>query len=68
MSELTSGGEGVGEDDGEDVWAGIDTGVAGGGVDAGYCRLERRGLDLGWGRGLAFSARCGVSMTTSGSS
>lgn len=32
VSELTSGGKGVGEDDGEDVWAGIDAGVAGGGL------------------------------------
>ena len=54
VSELTSGGEGVGEDDGEDVWAGIDAGVEAGGFDAGCCRLERRGLDLG--RGWAWPA------------
>ena len=39
VSELTSGGEGGGDDDddGEDVWMDMDAGMAGGGVDAGWC-------------------------------
>ena len=68
MSELTSGGGGGGEDDGEDVWTGNNAGMTGGGVNADCCSLERRGLYLGWGWGLAFGARCGVSTTTSDSS
>ena len=68
VSELTSVREGGGEDDGEDVWTDNDAGIAGSGVDAGRCQLERRVSDLGWGWGLAFGARCGVSTTTSGSS
>ena len=49
-SELTSGEEGGGEDAGEDV------DIAGGGVDAGYCWLERRYLCLAC-LGLGFGLR-----------
>ena len=56
VTELTSGGEGGGEDDGEDVWMEMDAGMVGSGVDADCCWLERRGSDLGWGWGLAFDA------------
>ena len=37
VSELTSGGEVGGDDDGQDVWMDMDAGMAGGGVDAGWC-------------------------------
>ena len=53
-SELTSGEEGGGEDACNDVWKEMDAHMAGGGVIAGRCWLERRYLDLGWG--LAFVA------------
>ena len=67
-SELASVREGGGEDDGEDVWTDNDAGMAGSGVGAGWCWLERRVSDLGWGWGLAFGVRYGVSTKTSGSS
>ena len=38
-----SGGEGASEDDGEDIWTDMVAGIAGSGVDAGYCWLEWRG-------------------------
>ena len=45
----------------------MDADMAGGGVDAGCCWLERQHLDLGWGF-LSFGARCGISTTISTSS
>jgi hypothetical protein len=48
-SELTSGEDGGGEGDGEEVCTEIDADMAGGGVDAGCCWLERRDLYLDWG-------------------
>jgi hypothetical protein len=67
-SELTSGEDGGGEGDGEEVWTEIDADMAGGGVDAGCCWLERRDLYLDWGWGLAFDTRRGASTTISTSS
>ena len=58
VSELTSVREGGGEDDGEDVWTDNDTGMTGSVVDAGWCWLERRVSDLGWGWG--FGLRCAL--------
>ena len=43
------GEERGGEDAGGDVWKEMDADMAGGGVNAGRCWLERRYLDLGWG-------------------
>ena len=44
-SELTSEEEGGGEDAGDVVWTEMDADMAGGGVDAGCCWLERRYMD-----------------------
>ena len=61
-----SGEEGGSEDAGDEIWTEIDADMPGGGVNAGYCWLERWYLYLAWG--LAFGGRCGISTTISTSS
>ena len=53
---LTSGEEGGGEDAGDEIWTEMDADMAGGGVDAGCCWLERRYLDFG----LRLDLRCAL--------